>query len=810
MASDGGYIDISEPCQSYKTSTNYFLQWLWAEYRIRAPETAKTHTFKSTKDILHAAKTLAATAATVPPTVIASLRNAINKRQEVLQIYQGMGSDDAAHEAFLRRLQETLEILTPLISMPLATSASTSDTDLLFTTNRFSALHMHEPTESFLSDPPFIPQVQEHPQKALPNDTNLATPDNKEPGIMLEDDLVTLAIEGVTFIFRLQKLRYRVEQYWTDAAEGKMPFALASWLTSLAMSIVQMEEPKDLAFSIVFLAKHPEMALAFFSKPGTLNPKIQPSKLMRETSQFFNLMLVIDKHAGPHPKNCECHSAKTGSEAVRTTTEQNTTTDKEEVAEYKRANPWSFQEISDFVVPEMMRNIKQDLDGKRGIEMLERGFTPVLPPKYLDLAEKLLSGQVSRREFYTRPLAPGPDHDMTPENLEQLKAAKRTTTCEPLYVPALETFDKPAAASIATLCSGMGLLISSCKAYFWPRGVRQREWNCRLRPLRLAKNMKAELLPIIKIAKNLVANRKAVMYSVKRAEDLLRSLEEYIEENRWDLYHRAPWTAGCHVNEMLYQAMYIGHMLLSVFDIIPAALHLYNVLRRSVIKLDKIPVFDELCEFFRESLFYGMLPTTKFLTHFHCSLYYNWRDIMSSKCTPHRRPYYRESVYVNQHHSNHILNYEIMAKLHGMEGEEPFNESQRARLRSLRGNMSIDSYLEKAEIMARKEFEGPHPVANIDYFAIFNLCSEVLESFGKLVFPFLSSEDRRYFAQAEDYNIMVGKQTVGSILSAIDEESKKGSSGRHILIKIPGVTAAVRAFDKVDRNKKIQDLVWKV
>ncbi|KAJ0327991.1 hypothetical protein COL922a_013368 [Colletotrichum nupharicola] len=124
--------------------------------------------------------------------------------------------------------------------------------------------------------------------------------------------------------------------------------------------------------------------------------------------------------------------------------------------------------------------------------------------------------------------------------------------------------------------------------------------------------------------------------------------------------------------------------------------------------------------------------------------------------------------------------------------------------------MSIDSYLEKVEIMARKEFEGPHPVANIDYFAIFNLCIEVLESFGKLVFPCLSPKDRRYFAQAEDYNIIVGKQTVGSILSAIDEESKKGSSRRHILIKIPAFTAAVRAFDKVDRNKKIQDLVWKV
>ncbi|KAK2760456.1 amidohydrolase 3 [Colletotrichum kahawae] len=816
MASDGGYVDIAEPCQSYKASTNYFLQWLWAEYKIRAPEAAKTHTFKSINDILRAAKTLAATAATVPATVIDSLRNAIKKRQEVLQIYQGMGSDDAAHEAFLRRLQETLEVLTPLLSVPLTTSASTSDSDLLLTTNRFSALCMHESTESFLSDAPFMSRAQEQPQKVLPDNTNLVTPGKKKPGIILEDDLITLAIEGVTFMLRLQKLRQRVENYWTAAAEWEMPFALASWLTSLAMSIVQIIAPQDLAFSIGFLMKRPDMALAFFSKAIISDPNIQPLTLMRETSQLFGLMLVIKKHAGPHPKNCKCHSTTTGSEAVTATTttataaDQNTAVDKEEVIGYKRANSWSVQEISDFVVPEILGNIKQDLGGKRGIEMLERGYTPALPPKYLDLAQKLLSGQVSRREFHTRPLAAGPDHDMTLENLEQLKAAIRTTTCEPLYVPALETFEKHAAASIYTLSSGMGLLISSCKAYFWPRGVRQREWNCRLRPLRLAKNMKAELLPIIKVAKNLVANGKALMCYVQTAEDLLRSLEEYIEEERWDLYHRAPWTAGCHVNEMLCQAMFISHMLFSAFDIIPVALHLYNVLRRSVVKLDKIPVFEELCEFFRESVFYGMLPTVKFLTSFHCSLYYNWRDTMSGKCSPHRRPYYRESVYVNQHHSNHILNYEIMAKLHGIEGEEPFNESQRARLRSLRDNMTIDSYMEKAEIMARKEFEGPQPVANIDYFAIFNLCSEVLDCFGKLVFPFLIPDDRRYFAQAKDCNISVGKQTVDSILLAIDEEARKGSSARHVLIKIPAVTIAVMAFDTVDRNKTIVDLVWKV
>lgn len=59
---------------------------------------------------------------------------------------------------------------------------------------------MHEPTETFLSDTPFMPQSQEQPQKASPDDANLATSGNGTPGIILKDDMVTLAIEGVIFI----------------------------------------------------------------------------------------------------------------------------------------------------------------------------------------------------------------------------------------------------------------------------------------------------------------------------------------------------------------------------------------------------------------------------------------------------------------------------------------------------------------------------------------------------------------------------------------------------------------------------------
>ncbi|KAF4482538.1 putative amidohydrolase YtcJ [Colletotrichum fructicola Nara gc5] len=701
IAFDGGAANIAEPYQSYKTSTKYFLQWLWIEYKLRAPEAAKTHTFKSTKDILRAAETLAATAITVPPTVIRSLRNAISKRQEVLRIYQGLGSDDAAHEAFLRRLQETLKLLTPLVPKPSSTHASTSELESLVAANRFSALHIQEATESPLTDT-FPPETQKRHPESGP-----AISASVDEEIVLEDDSIMKKYEAIreafAFIRDLYNLRIRLEQYWTDAAEGKLSFAIASWLTSAVVSQIQTFAPTAWPGSSQLLIEHTGLATAIYSQDKT-NKAIDALKIMSEIHHLHQLVILVWKQAGHAPKNL--------------------------------ANPSTAMYIE---------------------ELLEA------------------------KEF-----------------LE--KSIIRNSTSEPLIILARQVLQTRQKVLSSTLYAGIQILVSSSKAFFWPRGVKQKEWNCGLRPLRLAMDMKKKLVPMTQVIKGFIVHGMAVPLLLKQTEDFHSALDEYTRGVRWDLYHQASWIAGCHLNELLVGAVVLGQALYDAIPVIPAVLHLYNVLCMFDVGLPKIKVLEELCEFFKNAAFNGKRPKANFLTHSRCSLYYDWKKAVEFGDHLVRRPYLHESMYLAQHPSEHIIDHETMAKLFDINAKLPFNEATEARLRSLRKGMDMETYLDKAERMAKKDFEPCNPVANINYFDIFNVCTKVLDTFGTILYENLK-------VSPED-TVVLGSKMVEPVLKTVDESRNKGRSVRKNLRHQPLLKDAISAFDKVDRNMALQDLCW--
>ncbi|KAH0426126.1 hypothetical protein CcaCcLH18_10536 [Colletotrichum camelliae] len=810
MAPDGGRVDVAEPYQAYKTSTNYFLQWLWIEYKLRAPQAAKANKFKSTNDILRAAKILAATAASVPSTVIQSLHNAINKRQEVLKIYQDLGSDDAAHEAFLHRLEETLKVLDPLVPKPSTPRADTPELESFVATNRFSALGIQEPTELSSIDT-FLPDTQkQHPE--APEDEP-AVPASVDGDIVLEDDSIMIKYEamceGIRFFCVFYRFRTRVEQYWTDVAEEKMPFALASWLTSAAMSFIQSGTPSTLATSINLITGNEDLVMAICSQSKMVQ-EVSTSAMLSEVLRFGNSMTLVAKQAGHIPKNSKLRFSKAFLEEL-SEKGLNISACKDYLIGPKNVRPWGDTETYAFVIPEILNNIEQVLHGKRSIEKLEKGFLPDISPALLEVLEQSCSGQISKRACLTRLPAIDPDHKMTPKNQQFLETSvKRASTSEPLIVPARQAIRNREMISYSTLSAGLHILVSSSKAFFWPRGVKQKEWNCGLRPLRLAMDMKKKLVTVTPVVKRFVDNGKAKKRSLKLAEDTHRALDEYTKGVRWDLYHQAPWTAGCHLNELLFGAMILGHVLYSDLPAIPAVLHLYNALCMSDIELTKIEVLEGLCEYFKEYAFNGKRPKTNFFTHSRCSLYYDWKKPVSSVNQLVRRPYLRESVYLNQHPSDHIINYEIVARLHNINAELPFNEAMEAKLRSLHKGMDPESYLEKAERMAKKDFEEHNPVANFNYFEAFNLCGKVLDTFGIALYEPLKDHPSIANDLVNGNSVVQGSSMVDEVLKSVDESRNKGRSARKNLRNHPLLREAIRAFDSVDKNTVFQDLCWEV
>ncbi|KAF4820532.1 hypothetical protein CGCSCA5_v003802 [Colletotrichum siamense] len=381
MASDGGRVDVAEPYQAYKTATNYVLQWLWIEYRLRAPEAAKTNKFKSTKDILRAAKILAATAASVPSTVIHSLRNAINKRQEVLKVYQNLGSDDAAHEAFLHRLEETLKVLEPLVPKLSTPSESTSGLDSTVATNRFSTLGIQEPTESSSIDT-FLPETQKkHPD--TPED-EAATPVSVDGDIVLEDDSIMIRYksmcEAMTFICDLYNLRIRLETYWTDVAKGKMPFALASWLTSAAVSQIQSFAPLTWPGSMQYLVDNTDLVAELYSQTKKTE-EVAASTIISEIHNLDHLMALVWNKGGHPPKGLELPTPVVYIDALSGAKVDisSMSTYKKHVVGPKNVKPWDTLETYAFVIPEILDNIEQALGGKRPIETLRKDFNAISP-----------------------------------------------------------------------------------------------------------------------------------------------------------------------------------------------------------------------------------------------------------------------------------------------------------------------------------------------------------------------------------------------------------------------------------------------
>jgi hypothetical protein len=92
-------------------------------------------------------------------------------------------------------------------------------------------------------------------------------------------------------------------------------------------------------------------------------------------------------------------------------------------------------------------------------------------------------------------------------------------------------------------------------------------------------------------------------------------LDEYLAENRFDLYYQSPWTAGFHMCEILHRSIDAGLRLFNSEGRVGVVLHVYNALRQ-LKSIDAIPLLDDLCEVFRREMFLSSLPTENFSSHF--------------------------------------------------------------------------------------------------------------------------------------------------------------------------------------------------
>ncbi|KAI8200936.1 hypothetical protein KHU50_006323 [Colletotrichum sp. SAR 10_65] len=748
------HSSLSRAVRAYKRETDYFLEWLWCQCRIVDPGRTTGISFTSCAEILNAVKAIAKAEVAVPLSVIGALENAIDKRRIALAIHQQKQADDIEHEAFLEKLETALEILTPLEAESAVFDDPRVQQNVPSSLNRYASLS--NPVIDPETDAPVSNICEKMASAALEESVPKATAPESRSEFLVDDDFLQkflgVRFEDVEYLREYVAMRWTLDEYWTEAAEGRLPLPVAAWLTSEAMRKIEITIPSKLEL---------RKTAGFVVRFGV-------------STEIFDLVPEEHKTDKPWWKECaflfECEKALNGlkhcDEAANEATKSTPKPDK-------------VQGDAD-TVPNVVSQLFQDMRRARGSK------------RAINAVEDIM--------FFVEP---------------------RNGSCEPFYQAASEFTKGEATTAPGTLVLGLDLFLSASGAFFWPNGRERNKDNCRLRALRLAMDMKASAKKVADIFQKLPICLSGERQWFEMVSYFTNGIDTYIRERVFDDYHSAPWTAGCHMAEMLYQAQYLGNLLLQHQTVIPSTLHLYNALRQSPVDLPRIRIMDELCEMFLDSVFLGKLPTNNFLTWYRYCIYNakraktsNWPHYgnsgLSIDHSKKPRTLWVNSGFKWQHGNNHTPHVEFIGPLYGV--PPPPNVPTPAALMTELSDMyyEIDDieHIQLAKEAVLKDFEGPRAVMAVDYFSLFRFCADIMSTFAKsakremfVVLPELADmnwesdlELARHFVDA----------AIGSLVRMTDQKELNSVHQR------PRAVHELAAFSKIDKEMSLDSMKWKL
>jgi hypothetical protein len=408
--------------------------------------------------------------------------------------------------------------------------------------------------------------------------------------------------------------------------------------------------------------------------------------------------------------------------------------------------------------------------------------------------------------------------DRMQESMRQLLATKRAiaqlelpvrpeSVCEPL-LPTLDAVLKDNDAPIPThLVVGMEMLLSTYRAFIWPTGTPNKQ-NPRIMALRFAQEVRQG---VQKGRDALQALSNGGLTQV--GEELLHlmtfqdNLEAYTKEQRFDLYYQAPWTAGCHMVEILHHTMEIGLGLCFKQGFVPAVLHLYNALRKTDSEMRRIDLLEDLCDIFLESLFLKSKPEANFSSSFRRAMGARLtqdRDALTNatRVFPRLHPLAVEnaatpsqaSLFYELHNHYYATTVDFWCKVYGG-AHTPCRKREQVeqRVHSAPFNVPLDM-IKNAAIL---EFVGPRSIARVNYFAIYALCIEILDRIGKATVA-----DTKCGA-------LTGFFIVDELLEAIVEHLKDDRK-KILLPYLRPLKTCIEALHSADENLSLSQYLWKL
>ncbi|KXH31612.1 hypothetical protein CSAL01_04609 [Colletotrichum salicis] len=787
--SSGDSRDLRASYEAYKLATNCFLGWMVAQYRSAVPARGDDDLgpIKSTGDIVRIATALKESQTIVPLSIIGALGHAIDKRREVLEIYKALGAEDPSHKHFIKRLEETSDILTPLVTESKKLPTSEIPGIDTVTLNQFAALALEEGDTDTDDDDdaPILPTSSKLPtathRRSAKGKVILRQPHAKLE-VFLEDDEMCRVFEVAYLLHEAGKMRDQLMVFWAEAGKGMIPIPVAAWLTSTVFCLTnqliadrfpltsdEMEKTCNNVFD--FLEAQPEIDNA---TDGQLN-------VVRfcDFRAFVNDWSSNRDQLGRGGNLYESHHDQIVIQRHPDIPHNHKTTDGKYDVEHFRG------------VLEILQNTRTYYEEFRPVERLE--LHNITESQQARSSEPVLD---YLKNFHLDSL-PSPsleEHAASTESIEQ-------------------TASTDSADNASTeLVFGMDLLVTTFDAFRWPDGKLNKDVDARTRALDLAYDMGIVVDDSLKVLQNSL-NYAHGATLLEEMRELLRGLSDYADESS-SFYYRAPWTAGGHMGEMLFQAQYFGRYLAGSnshtgLAAIPATLHLYNALRRSDFNLAEIPIMEEFCNLFKANVFQGDLHDKNFLSIYRRIVFGGTLNKTKSAIEWGNKECIVPplmSTFFDQHGNHHKMSPKCLARFLGE--NNPTTKAQEGKIVKKAVSQPITAIMQRAKETVIAEFSGPVPVMRINYFAIFNLCIKVLENFSEIIDDSELKGSLKFSPPVELHAIR-GVSMVDYVLEIVAEYSKTHRN-RKKLPKLDWPTFAARAFNVVDKDATLEQFLWKI
>ncbi|KAF4914448.1 hypothetical protein CGCF415_v002348 [Colletotrichum fructicola] len=744
MPSDDDGV-VAKAYGEYKLATRYVLHWLQCQHQLLIPK--NTAPLTSTKAFLDAAR-------------------AITKRRQVAIIYRALGAGHYEHDIFVKRLEELLSILMPLEAASATPYSEPFPQHAFVAKNPFSLLELlvdELDNESHLSTDHAPPETNHVlPQQRAPH---TAPKDDKTPDISLQDDQLEVLAKIILFVYEYDALQAQLRQYATDAARGILPLPVFATLTSFALKYLMKCVAPIIArdshqFSDLWgeayrlYALFPNFAASLAGRDGNVSGPVRFATLGQ---MIHNFDVYLATKAVEHE-----HGIYRTTDAVQ-------------------------------LLPYRTRDARISAGAPR------EGKRKELEEDSVIVIMSTIDNIIAERSAMPKP------RDTKPGALYRLD------TSTPLHL-AVEEFLRGMRAQDAPLQSGVifgvDILLSTHEGFLWADDKLNVQ-SCHHMATQLSKEMQTSIVPVIGAVK-LVCEKDCTGgfdLILQTLQHLHQDLGSYQRQNHSDMYHEAPWTAGHHMAEMLARAHLAGNIVTCGWSVVPSVLHMYNALRRSEFSLPEIPLMEQICEVFRESMFLGTIPDRNFHSHY-CQATFETkisnRSLQIQKGGKDKfRTKFLHSATLDFHIHKHSMSPRVLCKIFDLPFSANPSYALKEKMRSAKEE-NIRSIIEKAKDALVPEFDGPVHFARINQFAIFTLCAGVLDNLSGFNRP----KTNRRVKNALD-SLHRGVQLVELVLETIVKVPGKLKRG-HSLRDIELLQAAAEAFSSIDKTSSLNQYLWKV